>query len=86
MFEGAQLRKVQLTGKRNSSIRGVDSVFEDFAFHKDDNWFNFWWSTRSTFENWIFTKRSLRGDLPPLDYAAHATRSTFYGVTLPESA
>lgn len=81
--EGTQFRRVHLTVKRNGSGHGVDSVFEDFDFNKDDSWYNFWWSTRWQFENCIFTKKLLRADLPPVDYAVKASRCTFYGVKLP---
>lgn len=81
--EGAILRKVRITGKRGVSLRAVDSVLEDCDFAKDDNWYDFWWSTRWKFANCIFTKKFVRGDLPPLDYSAHATGCTFYNVNLP---
>jgi hypothetical protein len=58
-------------------------VLEDCDFAKDDNWYDFWWSTRWKFSNCIFTKKFVRGDLPPLDYSAHATGCTFYNVKLP---
>jgi hypothetical protein len=82
-LEGAILRKVRITGKRDMSLRARDSVFEECSFSKDDNWYNHWWSTRWKFENSIFTKSFVRGELPPLDYAAHAIGCTFYGVDLP---
>lgn len=81
--EGTQFRRVRLTVKRDGSGHGIDSVFEDFDFNKDDNWYNFWWSTRWKFDNCLFTKKLLRADLPPLDYAVRASRCTFYGVKLP---
>ena len=81
--EGAFLRKVRITGKRGLSLHAIDSVLEDCDFAKDDAWYSFWWSTRWKFANCIFTKKFVRGDLPPLDYAAHATRCTFYNVKLP---
>lgn len=82
-IEGAILRKVRISGKRGFSVSAVDSVIEDCDGWKDDNWFDFWWSTHWKFTNCIFTKKFVRGDLPPLDYSAHATGCTFYGVKLP---
>lgn len=81
--EGAILRKVRITGKRGVNLHAVDSVLEDCDFAKDDNWYDLWWSTRWKFANCIFTKKFVRGDLPPLDYSAHATGCTFYNVKLP---
>ena len=81
--EGTLFRRVNVTVKRNGSGHGIDSVFEDFDFNKDDNWYNFWWSTRWRFDNCVFTKKLLRSDLPPLDYSVHATRCTFYEIKLP---
>jgi hypothetical protein len=81
--EGAILRKVQISGKRGVSLDAVDSVLEECEFWKDDNWYDFWWSTRWRFTNCIFTKKFVRGDLPPLDFSAHATGCTFYNVKLP---
>ena len=82
-IEGAILRKVRISGKRGFSVSAVDSVIEECDGWKDDNWFDFWWSTHWKFTNCIFTKKFVRGDLPPLDYSAHATGCTFYGVKLP---
>lgn len=81
--EGAILRKVRISGKRGLSFSAVDSVIEECDGWKDDNWFDFWWSTHWKFTNCIFTKKFVRGDLPPLDYSAHAAGCTFYGVKLP---
>ena len=81
--EGTLFRRVNVTVKRNGSGHGIDSAFEDFDFNKDDNWYNFWWSTRWRFDNCVFTKKFLRGELTPLDYSVHATRCTFYGMKLP---
>ena len=82
-IEGALLRKVHITGKRDASLQATDSVLEDCDFNKDDAWYSFWWSTHSNFTNCIFTKKFVRDDLPPLDYAVHATGCTFYNVKLP---
>ena len=71
-LEGTVLQRVAITGKRLATGHAVNCVFEDFQFDKDDNWYSFWWSTRWRFDNCIFTKKFLRGDLPPLDYSAHA--------------
>lgn len=81
--EGAILRNVRISGKKGLSLKATDSVIENSDFWKDDSWYDFWWSTRWRFENCIFTKRFVRGDLPPLDYSAHAKGCTFYNVELP---
>jgi hypothetical protein len=81
--EGAILNNVRISGKRGMSLRASDSVLENCDFWKDDNWYDFWWSTRWRFENCIFTKKFVRGDLPPLDYSARAVGCTFYNVKLP---
>lgn len=81
--DGAFLRKVRITGKRGVNLHATDTVLEDCNFGKDDNWYWNWWSTRWKFANCIFTKQFVRGDLPPLDFAAHATGCTFYNVNLP---
>lgn len=81
--EGSQFRRVRLTAKLDGSGHGIDSVFEEFDFSKDGAWFNPWWNTRWKFDNCIFTKKLLRADLAPVDYAVHASRCTFYGVKLP---
>ncbi len=80
---GAILRKVHISGKRGASLDAADSVLEDCEFWKDDNWWNNWWSTHWKFTNCIFAKKFVRNDLPPRDYAAHATGCTFYNVKLP---
>lgn len=82
-LDGTLLRRVRITGKRYASGHGIDSVFEDWEFNKDDNWYSFWWSTRWKFDNCIFTKRFIRGELTTVDYSAHADHCTFYGVKLP---
>ena len=82
-IEGTFLRNVRISGKRGMSLNAADSVLEECDFWKDDAWYDFWWSTRWKFKNCIFTKKFIRGDLPPLDYSAHATACTFYGVKLP---
>jgi hypothetical protein len=83
VLKGTVFRRVAITGKRVANGQATDCVFEDFQWDKDDNWYSFWWSTRWYFNNCIFTKKFLRGDLPPLDYSAHATNCTFYSVKLP---
>ena len=82
-MDGTVFRRCRIGVKRNGSGHATDCVFEDCNFNKDDNWYSFWWSTHWRFENCIFTKQFVRGDLPPLDYSVHATRCTFYGVKLP---
>ena len=82
-IEGAILRKVQISGKRGAGLDAADSVLEECEFWKDDNWWNDWWSTHWKFANCIFAKKFVRADLPPRDYAAHATGCTFYNVKLP---
>jgi hypothetical protein len=72
-IEGTFLRNVRISGKRGMSLNAADSVLEECDFWKDDAWYDFWWSTRWKFKNCIFTKKFIRGDLPPLDYSAHAT-------------
>jgi hypothetical protein len=81
--EGAILRNVHISGRKGISMKATDSVLEECDFWKDDSWYDFWWSTRWKFENCIFAKRFVRGDLPPLDYSAHAENCTFYNVKLP---
>jgi hypothetical protein len=82
-IKGAILHNVQITGKRGASLEASDSVLEDCDFEKNDTWYFFWWSTHWKFTNCIFTKKFVRGDLPPLDFSVHATGCTFYGVKLP---
>jgi hypothetical protein len=81
--DGAILNNVRISGKRGMSLRATDTVLENCEFWKDDNWFDFWWSTKWRFDNCIFTKKFVRGDLPPLDYSARATGCTLYNVKLP---
>lgn len=81
--EGTLFRRCRFGVKRNGSGHFIDSALEDCNFNKDDNWYNFWWSTHWVFDNCVFTKQFVRGDLPPLDYSVHATRCTFYSVRLP---
>ena len=76
MFRGIGAEGDAVGGRPKLGVGGV-IVFEDFGFDKDDNWFSFWWSTRWRFDNCIFTKKFIRGDLPPLDYSAHASHCTF---------
>lgn len=82
-MEGTQFRRCRFGVKMGGSGHGIDCVYEDCNFNKDDAWFVAWWSTRWIFDNCIFTKQFVRSDLSPGDYAAHATRCTFYGVKLP---
>ncbi len=82
-IEGTLLRRCRFTTKMNAGGHFIDSVLEDCDFAKDDGWFLFWWSTRWKYDNCVFTKKVVRGDLYPLDYSVHASHCTVYSVKLP---
>lgn len=82
-LEGTLFRRCRFGMKIGASGHGIDSVYEDCLFNKDDTWSVPYWATRWVFDNCIFTKQFLRSELFVGDYAAHAARCTFYGVKLP---
>jgi hypothetical protein len=82
-FDGAILRRVNLSGQLGITMDAKNSVFENCGMSKTGGWFVSMWGSHWNFDNCIFTQKFLGGGLSVADYQVHATRCTFYGVKLP---
>jgi len=72
-FDGAILRRVNLSGQLGITMDAKNSVFENCGMSKTGGWFVSMWGSHWNFDNCIFTQKFLGGGLSVADYQVHAT-------------
>lgn len=82
-MDGTIMQMGSIVGQLGIALDAKDCVFENCEMDKTGGWFVSMWGSNWRFDNCIFTRKFMRGDLPVGDYSVRAVHCTFYDLRLP---